>query len=76
MVSVVKHRKVNIVLLEADEPVRAHCAPGDIALVTERAGWFLHFMNADGGLDSYEQPYASQKEALWAAKAAAEFGFS
>ncbi len=75
MVTVVQHRRVNIVELGADEPIAAHCRPGDIALVTGQDGWSLHFLNADGGIDSYDKPYASQKEALWAAKAAAEFGF-
>ena len=76
MVSIVQHRKVNIVLLDADEAIAAHCRPGDIALVAGSGGWSLHFLTANGAIDSYETPYASQKEALWAAKAAAEFGFS
>jgi hypothetical protein len=76
MVNVVQHRKVNIVELAADEPISEYCRPGDIALVAGADGWSLHFMAADGAVDSYDKPYASQKEALWAAKAAAEFGFS
>ncbi|WP_426113533.1 hypothetical protein [Massilia sp. PWRC2] len=76
MVSVVRHRKVNIVQLDADEAIACHCQPGDIALVAGSTGWSLHFLTADGAVESYETPYASQKEALWAAKAAAEFGFS
>ena len=76
MVTIVQHRRVNIVQLDAHEAIAAHCRPGDIALVAGSEGWSLHFLTADGGIDSYETPYASQKEALWAAKAAAEFGFS
>lgn len=75
MVNVVQHRKVNIVELNADEPIREHCRPGDIALVAGADGWSLHFLTADGAIDGYDKPYASAKEALWAAKAAAEFGF-
>jgi len=75
MVTSVRHRKVNIVHLGPDEAIAAHCRPGDIALVTEAAGWSLHFVGEHGAVDSYDQPYPSEKEALWAAKAAAEFGF-
>ncbi|MDB5962591.1 MAG: hypothetical protein JWP59_3885 [Massilia sp.] len=76
MVTVVRHRKVNIVQLGAGEPIGDHCRPGDIALVANADGWSLHFLAADGAIDSYDKPYASEKEALWAAKAAAEYGFS
>jgi homoserine acetyltransferase len=76
MATVVKHRKVNIVVLEADEPIHAHCAPGDIAIVAAADGWWTHFIGSDGAIDSYDRPYQSYNEALWAAKAAAEFGFS
>lgn len=76
MVHVVKHRKVNIVVLDAGEPVGAHCAPGDIAIVSGADGWWIHFIGADGALDSYDRPYPRFLEALWAAKAAAEFGLS
>lgn len=76
MAHVTQHRRVNIVQLSADEPIAAHCKPGDIALVAGADGWSLHFLTADGAIDSYDRPYASEKEALWAAKAAAEYGFS
>jgi hypothetical protein len=76
MVTVVKHRKVNIVVLAPDEPIAAHCAPGDIAIVAAADGWWNHFIGSDGAIDSYDRPYHSYNEALWAAKAAAEFGFS
>jgi hypothetical protein len=76
MATVVIHRKVNIVLLEAGEEIAAHCAPGDIAIVTAPDGWWNHFLLADGTVNGYDRPYNSYKEALWAAKAAAEFGFS
>jgi hypothetical protein len=76
MVTVVKHRKVNIVVLGPDEPIATHCAPGDIAIVAAADGWWNHFIGSDGAIDSYDRPYHSYNEALWAAKAAAEFGFS
>jgi hypothetical protein len=74
MVTVVQHRKVNIVVLDAAEPVAAHCAPGDSAIAAAADGWWVHFLGADGAVDSYDRPYPSYLEALWAAKAAAEFG--
>jgi hypothetical protein len=76
MATIVLHRKVNIVALEAHEPIAANCAPGDIAIVAGADGWSLHFVGKDGVIESYDRPYKSYNEALWAAKAAAEFGFS
>ena len=76
MATVVQHRKVTIVLLDPGEEIAAHCAPGDIAIVTAADGWWNHFIGADGTVNGYDRPYKSYKEALWAAKAAAEFGFS
>ncbi|NRR29622.1 hypothetical protein HSX11_05420 [Oxalobacteraceae bacterium] len=74
MATVVTHRRVNIVVLEQGETMRGHCKAGDIVLVPDAAGWWTHFVGEDGHIDSYDIPYASYKEALWAAKAAAEFG--
>ncbi len=74
MASVVKHRKVNIVFLDADESMDQCCKPGDIAICAKPDGWWTSFIAPDGSVDSYDLPYASYNEALWAAKAAAEFG--
>ena len=74
MASVVKHRKVNIVTLAAEEPIAQHCKPGDIAICAAADGWWTSFIAQDGSIDSYDIPYPSYQEALWAAKAAAEFG--
>ena len=74
MATVLKHRKVNIVALEAGETLDTACGPGDIAIVPEEGGWWIKFVGADGHVDSYDAPHPSYKEALWAAKAAAEFG--
>jgi hypothetical protein len=75
MAHVVQHRNVNIVVLDAHEAIESHCAPGDIAIVAAADGWWNHFIGRDGAVNGYDRPYASYNEALWAAKAAAEFGF-
>ena len=74
MPTVVRHRKVNIVVLDAGETIAAHCKAGDIAISAAQDGWWTSFVGKDGAVDSYDQPYGSYNEALWAAKAAAEFG--
>lgn len=74
MPTVVCHRRVNIVVLGAGETIAAHCKPGDIAIVAEPDGWWTSFIGKDGVVESYDQPYPSYNQALWAAKAAAEFG--
>lgn len=74
MATIVTHRKVRIVALAAHEPIAAHCGAGDIAIVSAPDGCWVHFVGADGALDSYDEPYANYQEALWAAKAAAEYG--
>lgn len=74
MATIVKHRKVNIVVLEEGEQVAALCGPGDIAINHAADGWWNSFVAADGAIDCYDIPYRTYNEALWAAKAAAEFG--
>ena len=74
MAQVIKHRKVNIVVLAAGEEIGGHCREGDIALLEDAAGWWIKFVGADGEIDCYGEPYPSYNEALWSAKAAAEFG--
>ncbi|RJG14437.1 hypothetical protein [Massilia cavernae] len=74
MPSTVRHRSVNIVFLEEGEAILTHCKPGDIAIEHRPDGWWTSFIGEKGEADSYDQPYASYNEALWAAKAAAEFG--
>jgi hypothetical protein len=76
MPTVVTHRNIKIVILAAHEVISSHCGPGDIAIVAAPDGWWNHFIGADGVANGYDQPYKSYNEALWAAKAAAEFGFS
>jgi antitoxin (DNA-binding transcriptional repressor) of toxin-antitoxin stability system len=67
------HRGVAIVILDAGEAV-AQLAPNCIAIRRDDAGWWTCFVGADGAVEEYDQPYASRDEALWAAKAAAEYG--
>lgn len=74
MASVVRHRSVNIVVLAPDEPIASHCGPGDIAIVAAADGWWTSFIGQHGEVAGYDQPYTSYQQALWAAKAAAEFG--
>ena len=74
MASIIRHRRVNIVLLDEGEAIGSHCGPGDIAIVAAQDGWWNSFIAVDGTVDCYDRPYPTYNEALWAAKAAAEFG--
>jgi hypothetical protein len=74
MATVVRHRKVNIVVLERSEQIAGHCRRGDIAIVPDSDGWWVKFVGEGGQVDCYGDPYPSYNEALWSAKAAAEFG--
>jgi hypothetical protein len=74
MATIIKHRQVNIVFLDPGEPIAANCGPGDIAICAADDGWWTSFVDSEGAIDSYDMPYPSYNEALWAAKAAAEYG--
>lgn len=74
MPTTIKHRKVNIIVLDAGETVATHCRAGDIAIVSDEHGWWTQFVAAGGQVDGYDQAFPSYNEALWAAKAAAEYG--
>ena len=67
------HRGITIATLSADQSVGTHCAPGQTAIREQADGWWLYFVDEDGSVDGYDTPFASHAEALWAAKAAAEF---
>ncbi len=74
MVTVVKHRKVKIVVLAEHELLAEHCKAGDIAILNDGQGWWVKFVGDDGQVDCYGEPFPSYNEALWSSKAAAEFG--
>ena len=74
MARILKHRKVNIVVLEPGEVIGDHCTAGDIAITPDEQGWWTRFVGPQGQVDSYDEPFSSYNEAMWAAKAAAEFG--
>ena len=67
------HRGITIATLNPNQDVARHCAPGHTAIREQGDGWWLYFVDEDGTVDGYDSPYASHSEALWAAKAAAEF---
>jgi hypothetical protein len=73
MASIIKHRGVRIVTLEAGDTVAALGRPGDIVLEERDGGWFTHFIGEQGEIDSYEDPFDAYNKALWSAKAAAEY---
>lgn len=67
------HRGITISTLTASEPVETHCAPGHTAIRVQADGWWLYFVDLDGSVSGYDSPFSSHNEALWTAKAAAEF---
>ncbi|MGK5052349.1 hypothetical protein [Janthinobacterium sp. RB2P8] len=67
------HRGISIVTLAASDAIDTHCAPGQTAIREQGDGWWLYFVDEDGKVDGYDSPFANHAEALWAAKAAAEF---
>jgi hypothetical protein len=73
MASVIKHHGVRIVTLEPGDSVAAQGLPGDIVLEGTGRGWITHFIDEDGTVESYEDPFDSYNKALGSAKAAAEY---
>jgi hypothetical protein len=73
MPTILLHRRIRIVSLDQNEHISEHCKPGDIALVEDGTGWWTHFVEEGGQTTTYDEPYKTYNEALWAAKAAAEF---
>ena len=67
------HRGITIATLAPSDAIETHCAPGQTAIREQGDGWCLYFVDEDGKIDGYDSPFASHAEALWAAKAAAEF---
>jgi hypothetical protein len=73
MATIVTHRNIRIVTLEPGETLTEHCNENDIALEQKDDGWWTRFVGKDGEVESYDAPFNTYNEALWAAKAAAEF---
>lgn len=73
MSTTITHRGTRIVTLDAAEEPASQCKPGDIAIQPVEGGWALWFVGDDGTIDGYDEPYPSHQEALWSAKAAAEY---
>ncbi|MGF6114714.1 hypothetical protein ABIE30_003232 [Janthinobacterium lividum] len=69
----ITHRGIIIATLAAGDAIASHCAPGHTAIRQQDDGWWLYFVDEDGTVEGYDSPFASHAEALWAAKAAAEF---
>jgi hypothetical protein len=73
MSTTITHRRTRIVTLDDGETPATHCAPGDIAIQPQDGGWAVLFVADDGTVEGYDEPFPSQQEALWTAKAAAEY---
>lgn len=76
MAKVIIHRRIKIATLAPGESISAHCGQDDIALVQDEHGWWVHFVGEDGVSETYDAPFESYEQALWTAKAAAEFSSS
>ena len=76
MPSVILHCRINILTLAPGEDIPSHCKAEDIALLQDEQGWWVHFVGEGGTSESYDVAFGSYNEALWAAKAAAEFNAS
>jgi hypothetical protein len=74
MASKIVHRGVAIVTLDDGEPILEHCKAGDIAIRMDASGWWTCFVGDDGEVESYDEAFPSLNHAIWAAKAAAEYG--
>lgn len=68
------HRGVAIVTLADGDLMLEHCKPHDIAIRQDASGWWTYFVGENGEVDSYDEAFPSRDQAIWAAKAAAEFG--
>jgi hypothetical protein len=72
----ITHRRVKIVTLAPDESIASHCQQDDIALLQDGQKWWVHFVGENGSSETYDAPFESYEQALWTAKAAAEFSSS
>ncbi|CAN7401554.1 hypothetical protein LJR289_002429 [Pseudoduganella sp. LjRoot289] len=74
MANKITHRGVSIVTLADGEAMLEHCTSNSIAIRHDDQGWWTCFVGENGEVDNYDQPFPSRDQAIWAAKAAAEFG--
>jgi hypothetical protein len=74
MASTIMHRGIAIVILADGEALHEHCKSSDIAIRRDADGWWTFFVGDNGQVDSYDAAFSSRDQALWAAKAAAEYG--
>lgn len=75
MPAIIKHRKVNILVLEVDESIPDSCRRRDIAIIHDDDRWCTKFIGEKGSVDSCDIPFDSYNKSLWAAKAVAEFDY-
>lgn len=67
------HHGITIITLAIGADIAGGCLPGQTAICERPDGWWLYFVDSDGSIDGYDSPFGSHAQALWAAKAAAEF---
>ena len=74
MASKIVHRGVAIVTLDEGEAILEHCQAHDIAIRKDDSGWWTCFVGDEGEVESYDEAFPTLNQAIWAAKAAAEYG--
>jgi hypothetical protein len=73
MTTLIRHRGIRIITLDAGDDPSACCKPNDIAILPDAAGWWTCFIGEDGSVEKYDIPFSSHHAAMCSAKAAAEF---
>ncbi|NDP57766.1 MAG: hypothetical protein GZ090_00185 [Oxalobacteraceae bacterium] len=73
MATLIVHHTIRILTLESGEALSGQGREDDIVLQELPDGWWVHFIGEGGAIDSYDTPFASYRQALGTAKAAAEF---
>ncbi|MEB0134032.1 hypothetical protein QN362_01670 [Actimicrobium sp. CCC2.4] len=73
MATLIVHHTIRILTLDSEEALSGQGREGDIVLQELADGWWVHFIGEDSVIDSYDAPFASYRQALGTARAAAEF---
>lgn len=68
MTTRIVHAGQEIVILDDGQTIAHQCSPGDIAIISEDSKYFVCFVGADGGIDSWNEPYDTAIEAIEAIK--------